>query len=148
MNWNQEITNDKSLQADLNSFCNNYGISGLKQAMRLYADMQQKYICKTKSSMSKISIGDIYYLEIREHDISVHTQHGIYHKYGTLNKELEFLAPYGFLKCNQSCIVSLSKIRTTIHDDIILINGSKLHMSRNYATKVLWELHRKNSSFK
>lgn len=148
MNWNQEITNDKSLQADLNSFCNSYGISGLKQAMRLYADMQQKYICRTKSSMSKISIGDIYYLEIREHDISVHTQHGIYHKYGTLNKELEFLAPYGFLKCNQSCIVSLSKIRTTIHDDIILINGSKLHMSRNYAAKVLWELHRKNSSFK
>lgn len=95
--------------------------------------------------MSKISIGDIYYLEIREHDISVYTHHGIYHKYGTLNKELEFLAPYGFLKCNQSCIVSLSKIRTTGHGTIILVNGSKLHMGRNYATKVLWELHRKNS---
>lgn len=116
--------------------------------MKLYTDMHQEYLCRTKSSVSKISIGDIYYLEIREHDISVHTHYGVYHKYGTLNKELEFLAPYGFLKCNQSCIVSLNKIRTTAHDDIILVNGTKLHMSRNYAAKVLWELHRKNSSFK
>lgn len=139
MNWIKEITNDKSLKADLQSFYNTYGISGIRQAIKLYTDMQQEYICRTKSSVTKISIGDIYYLEIREHDISVHTTHGTYHKYGTLNKELEVLAPYGFLKCNQSFIVSLNKIRAIDHDDLILVNGSKIHISRNYAQKVICE---------
>lgn len=143
MNWIYEIVNDKNFKADLYSFCNKYGISGLKQAMKMYIDMQYKYICKTKSSISKISIEDIYYLEIREHNISVHTQHGIYHKYGTLNKELKVLAPYGFIKCNQSFIVSLSKIKSIVHDELILVNGTKIHMSRNYATKVIFEFSKK-----
>lgn len=116
--------------------------------MKLYADRHQEYLCKTKTSISKINIGDIYYLEIRAHNISVHTQHGVYHKYGTLNNELKMLAPYGFLKCNQSCIVSLNKIKTTDHDNIILVNGSKIHMSRNYAPKVLLEFYKKNSSYR
>jgi len=143
MNWDKEIMSDKNLQTSLRSFCNRYGISGLKQAMKLYADMHHEYVCKTKISVTKIKIGDIYYLEICGHDISIHTHHGIYHKYGTLSKELDFLARYGFLKCNQSCLVSLNKIRTIDLDDIILINGSKLHMSRNYASKVLWEFYKK-----
>lgn len=143
MNWIKEITNDKSLKADLQSFYNTYGISGIKQSIKLYTDMQQKYLCKTKSSVTKISIGDIYYLEIREHNISVHTAHGIYHKYGTLNKELEILAPYGFLKCSQSNIVSLNKIRAIDHDHLILTNGSKIHISRNYIQKVILEFSKR-----
>lgn len=144
MNCVKEIISDKSLQADFLAFYNSYGISGLKQAMKLYTDMQQEYICRTKTSISKIRIGDIYYLEIREHDISVYTSHGTYHKYGTLNKELETLAPYRFLKCSQNCIVSLSKIRAIIHDEIVLTNGSKVHISRNYASKVILEFCRKS----
>lgn len=144
MNWIKEITNDKALNADLQSFYDTYGTSGLKQAIELYTDMQQKYICKTRTSTSQINIGDIYYLEIKGHDISVHTAHDKYHKYGTLNKELEFLAPFGFLKCSQSVIISLHKIQSIVHDDIILINGTKIHISRNYTAKILLEFSRIN----
>lgn len=146
MDWLIKIENDKSLQAELQSFCRNYGAEELKLALKLYIDMHQKYICKTKTSMSKINIADIYYLTIREHNISVHTKHGIYQKYGTLNKELKFLSTYGFLKCNQSCIVSLNKIETTLGDDLILTDGSRIHMSRNYAPKILFELYKRNDS--
>lgn len=144
MNWNKEFANDKALQVKLQSFYNKYGISGIKQAIELYTSMHQKYICSTKMAVSKICIGDIYYLEIHEHNISVHTQHHTYHKYGTLCKELNILSPYGFLKCNQSCIVSLNKIRTISHDEITLIDGSKLHMSRHYAPKLLLEFLKVN----
>lgn len=145
MNWNKEFSNDKILQTELAAFYNKYGISGIKQAIALYTTMHQEYICNTKTTTSKISIGEIYYLEIREHNISVYTQHGTYHKYGTLCKELEFLAPYGFLKCNQSCVVSLKKIKTIAHDEITLTNGSKLHMSRHYTRKLLLEFSKKDS---
>lgn len=144
MDWLIEIKTDKSLQAELQAFCRNYGAKELKLALKLYTDMHQKYICKTKTSMSKINITDIYYLTIREHNISVYTKHGIYQKYGTLNKELKFLSSYNFLKCNQSCIVSLNKIKTTSGNNIILTDGSKIHMSRNYAPKILVELYKRN----
>lgn len=105
MNWMQELSNDKNLQVNLFYFLNQYGKSGLEQALQLYTDMQQEYICKTKSSVSKFKISDIFYLEIIGHHIDVHTEHGTYQKYGTLNKELEVLLPHGFIKYNQSCIV-------------------------------------------
>ncbi len=145
MNWMKEITNDIGLKADLQSFYNTYGILGIKQAIKLYKDMQQEYICRTKTSVTKMSIGDIYYLEIHEHDISVHTTHGTYHKYGILNKELKVLAPYGFLKCNQSFIVSLNKIRAINQDNLIMVNGSKIHISKNYARRVILEFSRQKN---
>ena len=96
-----------------------------------------QYICKTKTSVSKVKICDIYYLEIMGHHIDVHTEHGTYQKYGTLNNELKRLSPYGFTKCTQSCIVSLHKIRTVLGNEIILTNHEHLYMSRHYAPNVL-----------
>ena len=126
-----------SLQNMLSTFLKQYGVSGLEKALHSYADMQQEYICKTKSSFSKIRLTDIYYLEIQGHSIVVHTQYGTYQKYGSLKKEGKLLSSYGFIKCNQSCLVSLRKIRSIHNNDIILINDAQLHMSQHYAPQVL-----------
>lgn len=128
---------DKTLKSEIQSFINTYGPSALRKAMRLYTDQQQKYICKTKSYISTIKIGDIYYLKIQKHNITIYTRHGTYKKYGTLQRELDYLAPYGFIKCNQSCIVALNKIRTFQNNDILLTDGTRLYVSRTYAPKVL-----------
>lgn len=142
MNITKDFFTDLKLQTKVRTFYNTYGAAGLEKAMQHYTDMQQEYICRTKTSFSKITIGEIYYLEIREHNISVHTHDHTYHKYGSLNKEWKLLAPYGFVKCNQSCIVSLDKIRTIVQDNLILINGVKIHISRTYAAKTLMAFSR------
>lgn len=111
---------DNEFKNNLDDFLEQYGILGLKQALQLYRDTQQEYICKTRSSISKIRIFDIYYMEIHEHQITIYSQDGIFHKYGTLNSELKLLSSYGFIKCTQNCIVSLRKIRTICYNDIIL----------------------------
>lgn len=90
---------DNELKDNLSAFLEQYGSSGLNQALQLYEDTQQEYICRTRTSISKIYISDIYYMEIREHQITIYTQYGSYHKYGTLNNELKTLSPYGFIKC-------------------------------------------------
>ncbi len=130
---------DNKTQNNLSDFLEQYGSSGLKQALQLYIDSQQEYICRTRTSISKIYISDIYYMEIREHQITIYTQHGTYHKYGTLNNELKSLSPYGFIKCTQNRIVSLDKIRSICLNDIILINGAKIHMSKKYAIFIISE---------
>lgn len=130
---------DTELNETIFHFLEQYGTSALKQALQLYENTQQEYICRTRTSISKIHISDIYYIEIQEHQITIYTQHGTCHKYGTLNNELKSLSPYGFIKCAQNRIVSLDKIRSICLNDIILINSTKIHMSRKYALSIISE---------
>lgn len=149
MNWLEVFSGDENLQEDFLSFLKNYGNGGLKQAMHLYIDKQQEYLCKTKNSVSVFKISDIYYLAIQGHDIAIHTDHGVYHKYGTLSRELKRLSACGFFRCSQSCIVSLDKIKSIQGDEITLVNGGKIHMSRSYTLKIVMEFSRRkeNSGF-
>lgn len=73
MDWIQELAQAKSLQYILSTFIEQYGLSGLEEAMRLYSNMQKEYLCKTKVALTKIKIADIYYLEVRKHTITIYT---------------------------------------------------------------------------
>lgn len=137
MTWLHDFAFDKKSQTILTTFLKQYGTMGLNQALQFYSYYQQDYICKNKTSISKFKICDIYYLEIHEHNITIHTIHGIFQKYGSLNKELKILSHFNFIKCSQNCIVSLDKIRTICNNSIILNDNTKIHMSRNYTPKVI-----------
>lgn len=140
MNWLEKISADDQLYNNLASFLDQYEVSDLEKALHLYRSTHQTYICKTKQdkqSVTKINIYDIIYLEIKKHDISVHTTHGTYHKYGSLVNELKNLSPYGFFKCTKNCIVSLNHIQSIYGDDINLIDGTQIHMSRKYAATII-----------
>lgn len=143
MNY-EEFLNDKNLIDELSSFLEQYGASGLRDALQCYINMQQEYICKSKNSISKLKICDIYYVEIKEHHITIHTQHDSFQKYGSLNNELTVLSPYGFVRCSQSCIVAIQKIKTICQDSIILTNNTNIHMSRSYIPKVIMAFHKSN----
>lgn len=140
MSWIRELSNDMEMQTSLVSFLEDHGMAGLKDALQIYTDMHQEYICKTKNTLVKIKICDIYYMKISGHRITIFTEHGAYQKYGILNRELDLLSSYGFIKCNQSCIVALHKIKMIRDNDVILTNNVKLHISRIYAARVLTSL--------
>lgn len=142
---NTQMTN-RTLQSDILTFIATYGESALQEAMQMYIDNQQVYIYKTKSQTSQIKISDIYYLKCQQHNITIHTSHGTYKKYGALRQELNILSPYGFINCNQSCIVSLSKVRSIQNNTVTLIDGTELHISRVYAPKVLTAFNGRNYS--
>lgn len=140
MNWLEKISADEHLYNNLSLFLDQYEVSDLEKALQLYRTAHQTYICKTKQgkqSVTKINIYDIIYLEIKKHDISIHTTQGTYHKYGSLANELKFLSSYGFFKCTKNCIVSLNHIQSIHGDDINLIDGTQIHMSRKYAATII-----------
>lgn len=140
MNWLEKISADERLCNNLSSFFEHYETLDLEKALQLYRTAHQSYMCITKQykqSITKLNIYDIIYLEIQKHDISVHTKHGIYHKYGSLTNELKFLSPYGFIKCTRNCIVSLNYIQSIYGDDIHLIDGTQIHMSRKYVSAII-----------
>ena len=83
MDWIKELGKNKKLKNTLTTFLEQYGLSELEQALYLYSELRQEYICKTRTSISKIRMSDIYYLEIQGHNITVFTQQEAYRKYGT-----------------------------------------------------------------
>lgn len=121
---------------DIQSFIAMYGELALLEAMQQYIDNQQVYIYKYKTHLSKIKINDIYYIQSKQHCITIHTLQNTFKKYGTLTEELTTLSPYGFVKCSQSCIVSLSKIKIIQNNDAVLIDDTKLHISRSCFPKI------------
>lgn len=137
MDWLQEITKDNTLSKALSRFLSFYGTSGLSQALQLYTDMDQEYVCRTKDTLSLVRIYEISYLEIHGHNITVHTVHGIYQKYGSLNDELKILSRYGFIKCNQSVVIAVHKIRSIQQDTVIMTDNTHLHLSRSCAPRVI-----------
>lgn len=139
MDWFQEFTNNKALQDELINFLDTYDVTGLRSALQQYAAQQQTYLCKHKGSISRISINDIYYLQISGHNITIFTAQGIYQKYGSLRQEMEKLAPYGFIQCSQSCIVAKCRITNVRENEIILEDDTRLHISRNFVRKVVME---------
>ena len=148
MKWLQLISNTKSTYYKLITFLNQYGLSGLEEALQYFENANQYYFCNTRSSSSKIKIKELYYLKITEHKIKVYTATEIFEKYGTLNNELKFLSTYGFIKCHQSYIVSLEKIRTINRNKIILINEEILPLSNHYAPKDIVAFHNYNHNRK
>lgn len=133
----QKILNNLFLQKALAEFLQEYEIENLVEAMQIYAQMHQTYICRTKTSVTKINIKDIYYLKIYGHNISIHTDQAVFSKYGSLAKELPRLSCCGFMKCSQNCVVSLYKINSIRGNDILLKNNEIIHMSKKYASKVI-----------
>lgn len=137
MHQTQNLSLDLHLQEKLTSFVNEYGLSGLDNALDLYTKMHCKYVCRTKTSVSIIHIYDINYITVSGHQLTIHTECGTFSKYGTLTKELKLLSSYGFIRCSQNYIVALSKIKSITENTIIMMDHSKIHISRNYTSKVI-----------
>ena len=136
-----ELLSDQALKVQLTAFLKKYGNSGLSQAMQSYSDLQKQYICKSKNSISKIRLADILYLEIQQDTITIHTASKTYQKYGSLESELSFFPPNEFMKCNQSCVVAIGKIKDIFSNNIILTDNTKLRLSRNYAQAIIFAFH-------
>ena len=70
----------ENLQSYIHTFIAAYGESALREAMQQYIDDRQIYICRAKSHIARIPIRDICYLEIAQHNITIHTTHEVYKK--------------------------------------------------------------------
>lgn len=144
----KDLNNNKELINTLETFLSSYNLSGLEEALRLYSDLHQTYICRTKASTTKIKISDINYITIQGHHIEIHTSTETYQKYGSLDQELKTLSSCGFMKCTQSCIVSLYKIKEISQNELILLGNEHIHMSRKCAPQILIAYNRQEYSAK
>lgn len=130
------ISNDIEFERKIDSFVTLFGKVELEDLMNNY--VQSKfYKCKTKQITNIVRIKDIIYLEIFIHNIYVHTNYGVFLKYGNLTTEEKLLNKYGFIRCNQSFLVSIDQIKLYENDRIILNSGEIISISKAYQHKVI-----------
>lgn len=109
-----------------------------------YYDFEMKlqkalnYIEKQRSQALLIDLGDvkrrislfeIYYIEIVDHTLIIHTTQGAFNTRGRLKRMAEELKEHNFEVCHQSYLVNLRHV-LEIHPDHIIVGQDQVPMSR------------------
>lgn len=82
-------------------------------------------------------INDLLYIESKKHYVYFHLDDGQSHRVRTKMNNCETnLKPYGFVRTHISILVNVRKVRRITSKEILLINGTKLPVSRSNAEKV------------
>ena len=105
----------------------------------IYAARQDKEIeIQTREGIVSIPYKDIVYINSEDHYVYIHTRRNEYYTRRKLTEFEQELIGYDFVRCHRSYIVNLKYVKKIdlAFDQLILINGIKLEMSRLYKNAV------------
>ena len=86
---------------------------------------------RTKEEIRRLSVDEISYIEVSNHDILIHTDGEVIRQWGNLKSYEEKLAPAHFVRCNACYLVNLKFVRgingdsVTVHQDELTISKAK-----------------------
>lgn len=84
----------------------------------------------TRDGMCRVAVSDIYYAEVMNHDVILHTTGGDLKMRTSLSKLCEQLADYHFALCNACYLVNLRYV-TRIDLDFVTVADHKLRISQS-----------------
>lgn len=91
-------------------------------------DRDQYLLVNDKRGPIKIDVLDILYLEIYDHDVTLHTKEGDYQEYSTLRQVEKELPKNYFVRCNSCYIVNLLHV-SALHSFTLVVAGKELTVS-------------------
>lgn len=105
----------------------------LKKAFgRIRRRQEQEIIINlSDTSMVKVPVSDIYFIEKEKNYMVFHTADGVYRQRGTMKSIEEALSDGTFSKCNIGCLVNLSHVRKTTKTSLFA-GREELPVSRQY----------------
>ena len=114
------------------------------QAMEQFAEGQEYLRLQDKDGITDIPVGDISYLEVLNHSVSIHAGGQTYELNATLSSLEERLENRGFLRVHKSYLANMGHIRRFRSRECLLDDGTVLAVSeRNYAQQkqkyLLWK---------
>lgn len=95
----------------------------------LERNKKDEIILTCDRQIRKINISDIYYVEVKKHQLIYHTAKENIEVWGSLSKTEEQLKKYGFCKCNSGYLVNLHYV-DEIKGNEVRVNGEWLLISR------------------
>ena len=114
--------------------------SALDRAVNQTEQVDNQSLTLIKSGKTQvIFIRDILYCEVFNHQVRIHTVHGTYDYFGTLDM-LEAKLDERFFRCHRSFVVNMSCVAGQEKGVAILTNGERIFISRRKQTDFIQRL--------
>lgn len=104
--------------------------SKLRQSNDVYLDI------RTKKGSIRLSCDSIFYIEIYNHTLMIHTDQGVLEQWGSLSKYEKMLSDSHFSRCNASYLVNLKYV-SSMERDKVKIQSAWLPIGRTRKKKFL-----------
>ena len=82
-----------------------------KALHRISTRKKDEILILKENEAIRLSVDDIFYIEIMNHQLIYHTSSGIYETRGKLKEKEEQLQAFGFSRCNNSYLVNLLHVK-------------------------------------
>lgn len=96
---------------------------------RIDTERDVSVVLRMQDGVRVLSDREIYYIEIRDHDVMFHTVDGDLKAYGTLSEREKELEGHGFVRCSSWALVNLRYVEQ-IYKDEVVVAGQTVHISR------------------
>lgn len=100
-----------------------------KALTRIARREEKEIIVSGGSSMTRLPVSQIYYVEIRDHLLVYHTEHGSFEAWGKLTELEAELSDHNFARCSNSHLVNLRHVVSILGNDVD-VAGTKLPISQ------------------
>jgi len=91
----------------------------IDRAISRMKNRTEKYITiRSAEGMQKVAVGDIYFIEVQNHDLTVHAKQGDLDYRGTIGEMEEILKDSPFYRCNKSYLVNLEHVQSVKGFDV------------------------------
>lgn len=109
----------------------------MDKALRLLRSRHKSEVVLTRETGAlRLSIDDIYYIEVLSHDLIYYTPYGSYKVRGKMRDVEQQMQPYGFSRCNNGYLVHLLHVRR-IENDMVQVAETWLPVSRGRKKRFL-----------
>ena len=104
----------------------------LKRALKHFHEKTEKCLfIRTMNWYKSVKICDIYYCEVINRKIYLHTKNGLIDYYGKI-KDVEQQAMPGMIRCHRSFLINPDYLKEYVNGEIILENGERIPVSKRY----------------
>lgn len=102
----------------------------LQQVERLLRERKKKFITlPTEKGLTRLSVSDIYYVEVKNHVLFVMTTQGEFRMRGTITGVEELLKDHNFFRCKNCYLVNLAQI-SHVSKGLVVVGGYELGVAR------------------
>ena len=109
----------------------NFFSAKMNRAVRkLASEPRQKMLIRSAEKTVSVFFDEIYYVDIFNHVLSFHLAEETVSTRGTMKDVMESLSGGSFAMCNKSYVVNLNHVQRIDGDEVVLVNGDRLPISR------------------
>ena len=102
----------------------------LRQGERLLKQRKKKFITlPTEKGLSRISVSDIYYIEVKNHVLFVVTTNGVFKMRGTISGMEDLLRDHNFFRSKSCYLINLSQV-SRVEKGFVTVGGHELAVAR------------------